>query len=160
MVPADIAAVSALSDRIHPDYPERPAVLAEKLHLFPAGCFALETAGGDVAGYCFSHPWSDMPPALDCLLGQLPAEPAVYFIHDLTIDGSQRGHNLPRAVVTAVRGVAAALGIARLTLVAVNNSGGFWRRLGFRPTPDTLLQAAARTKYGAAAIHMDMLIDE
>jgi len=35
----DIDAITQLAEVIHPAFPERPEVLAEKLALFPSGCF-------------------------------------------------------------------------------------------------------------------------
>ena len=84
--------------------PEREAVLAEKCALFPAGCFTLAT-DGHLAGYCFSHPWTDAPPRLDSFLGTLPAAPSRYFIHDVTLDDA-RGHGTPPTLVPVLAGVA------------------------------------------------------
>ena len=40
----DLPQVTDLSMRIHVNYPERAEVLAEKLRLYPAGCFVLSIA--------------------------------------------------------------------------------------------------------------------
>jgi len=45
MSACDLDAVVALAARIHVDHPERGEVLAEKLTLFPDGCFTLEGIG-------------------------------------------------------------------------------------------------------------------
>jgi GNAT superfamily N-acetyltransferase len=148
----DIAAVYELSRRVHADYPERPAVLAEKLKLFPAGCFVLEMAGR-VAGYCFSHPWHGAPPPLDELLGALPAAPSVYFIHDVTLDERERGRGHAAAIVPMLIGVARDCGALRLMLVAVNGAEKFWNRFGFAEVPD--MQATVRAKYGPRAVAME-----
>lgn len=154
MAAADLAAVHALSMRVHPDHPERAEVLAEKHALFPRGCFVLDGAGG-IAGYCFSHPWTQGgTPALDTLLGALPEPPTTYFIHDLTLDASVRGEGLGRAVVPLLFEAARERGLSHLTLVAVNNRGPFWQAAGFARVPDEAMQAAARAKYGAGAMMM------
>jgi GNAT superfamily N-acetyltransferase len=157
MTPADLAAVHALSMRVHPDYPERAAVLAEKQALFPAGCFVL--AGGaaaGVTGYCFSHPWTKgAVPALDTLIGALPERPATYFIHDLTIDASLRGSGLGRAVVPLLFNAARTAAMSRLTLVAVNDRWPFWQAAGFVRVTDPAMQEMVRGKYGPHAVLME-----
>ena len=156
MAAHDLAAVHALSMHVHPDHPERAEVLAEKLRLFPRGCFVLER-GARIAGYCFSHPWTaGAPPALDTLLGALPAAPATYFIHDLTLDAAARGQGLGRAVVPELIAAARSQSLTHVTLIAVNRRGPFWQAGGFTATNDAALQAQARTKYGAGAVHMEL----
>ena len=155
MTAADLAAVAALSSRVHPNFPERPEVLAEKFRLFPQGCFAL-SAGGTLAGYCFSHPWikDAPPPALDHLLGEMPPKADSYFIHDLTLDASIRRRNLAARLVPALMQAARDTKIAHMTLVAVNGTSPFWSRMGFARTEDEAIQAQAREKYDACAVHM------
>jgi ribosomal protein S18 acetylase RimI-like enzyme len=155
MSDGDLAAVHALSMRVHPNYPERADVLAEKFRLFPRGCFVLETNGG-IAGYCFSHPWSKgAVPALDGLLGALPVTPTTYYVHDLTLDEALRGQGQGRAIVPLLFKAAQSLGLAHLSLVAVNRRGPFWRAAGFSTTADESLQAMARSKYDSDAVHME-----
>jgi GNAT superfamily N-acetyltransferase len=155
MAPADLPAVHALSMRVHPDYPERAEVLAEKLALFPSGCFALAGAKG-IAGYCFTHPWTrGAVPALDTLIGALPERPDTYFIHDLTIDASLRGSGLGRAVVPLLFNAARTAAMSRLTLVAVNDRWPFWQAAGFVRVTDPAMQEMVRGKYGPHAVLME-----
>jgi len=151
----DLPAVHVLSAHVHPDYPERAEVLAEKFSLFPRGCFALES-GGRIVGYCFSHPWMrGRAVSLDTLLGALPEVATTYYIHDLTLDDSMRGKGHGRAIVPDLLAVAGSLGLAHASLIAVNRRGPFWQASGFAPTADADLQAAVRAKYGTAAVHME-----
>jgi GNAT superfamily N-acetyltransferase len=155
MAAADLAVVSALSTRVHPNYPERPEVLAEKFRLFPNGCFALADHGS-LRGYCFSHPWKrGAPPALDTLFGAVPGKADSYFIHDLTIEAPMRKRNLAAKLVPALVQAARDARLSHMALVAVNGSAPFWSRMGFRPTPDEAIQQAARAKYDAGAVHME-----
>jgi GNAT superfamily N-acetyltransferase len=158
MTAADLVAVAALSTRIHPNYPERPEVLAEKFRLFPRGCFTL-VDGGDIRGYCFSHPWkAGTPPSLDTLLGAMPGDADSYFIHDLTLDASMRKRNLAARLVPALVQAARDTKLMHMALVAVSGSSPFWSRMGFRRTEDEAVQAAARAKYDAGAIHMERIL--
>ena len=155
MTDADLSPVHDLSLRVHPNFPERGEVLAEKFRLFPAGCFVLET-NGSIAGYCFSHPWiKGAVPALDALLGALPTNPTSYYVHDLTLDAALRGRGQGRAGMPLLLKAAQSLGLSHLSLVAVNDRGPFWQAAGFSPTADGALQAAARAKYDAGAVHME-----
>ena len=151
----DLAAVHALSMRVHPNHPERIEVLAEKFRLFASGCFVLETSRG-IAGYCFSHPWSKgAVPALDGLIGALPVTPTTYYVHDLTLDQALRGQGQGRAIVPLLFAAAQSLGLTHLSLVAVNRRGPFWQAVGFARTADEALQAMARAKYDSQAVHME-----
>jgi hypothetical protein len=155
MTAADIPAISELSTRVHVDYPERQAVLEEKLALFQEGCFTLTGPDGAVCGYCFSHPWTDgAPPALDTFLKGLHKNPSSYFIHDLTLDPSMQRKNLAGKVVPMIVNIAKAIAIRRIALVAVSGSQPFWVRMGFGKTDDPALQAATRSQYGESAVHM------
>jgi ribosomal protein S18 acetylase RimI-like enzyme len=154
----DLPAVHDLSMRVHPNYPERAEVLAEKFRLFPPGCFVLETNDG-IAGYCFSHPWTKgTVPALDGLLGALPGTPTTYYVHDLTLDEALRGLGQGRAVVPLLFKAAQSLGLSHLSLVAVNRREPFWQAAGFSPTADAALQAMARAKYDSGSVHMERVL--
>jgi len=156
MTQGDLSAVYDLSTRIHPNFPERAEVLAEKFRLFPRGCSVLDASGVPIHGYCFSHPWhAGSPPALDAMLHALPDRPDVYFIHDLTVDASLRRRNLASVLVMQLIEIAEGIPVGLMTLVAVGGSEPFWTRTGFREAADEALQAAARAKYGAGAIAME-----
>ncbi|WP_349371923.1 GNAT family N-acetyltransferase [Salinarimonas sp.] len=128
---ADLPALEALATATYPDYPERPAVLAERLALAPDWCFALEPAGS-FAGYCLAHPWTETgPPALDTLLGRLPDAPSTLHLHDLVIAPEARGSGLSTVLVDTL--AAKARGRFRaVTLVAITGKAAFWTRRGFR----------------------------
>jgi GNAT superfamily N-acetyltransferase len=158
MTAGDLTEVADLANRIHPKFPERPDVLAEKFNLFPAGCFTLADATA-IHGYCFSHPWTKAaPPSLDTLLDALPKQPDSYFIHDLTLDDTVRRRNLAARLIPELVRAARSEKLSHLTLVAVNGSAPFWSRMGFRRTADEAVQKSARAKYDAGAVHMEQRI--
>lgn len=160
MRPDDIPAVYALSRRVHTDYPEREAVLAEKLMLFPAGCFVLSSSadegdGGRIVGYAFSHPWvKDAVPSLDTFLDALPDRPTTYFIHDVTLHDRVRGQGHAAAIVPVLVDVASTHGLTHMMLVAVNGAEVFWERFGFGESRNATLGRAVRKKYGPRATLM------
>jgi GNAT superfamily N-acetyltransferase len=146
MQSADLPAVGALAERIHPAYPEDAAVFAERLRLYPDGCHVL-ARNGALAAYVVSHPWRGGPPALNSLLGELPPSPSTFYIHDLALAPKARGHGAASAIVTRLAAQARSAGLARMSLVAVNGSTDFWRRQGFEARHDPAL-AGKLASYG------------
>ena len=95
----DVDAAAAISDRVHGAYTEKPDIYAERLRLYPAGCFLLER-DGEALGYLVTHPWAgDRPPALDQLIGVLPDTPDRYYLHDLALLPEARGTGAAAAAV-------------------------------------------------------------
>lgn len=150
---ADLDAVVALADRVHVEHPEAPAVFAERLRLFPAGCFVLARMSA-VLGYAIAHPGRiGVPPALNTLLGALPTSADCLYLHDIALapEAARRGHGhalLPHLVALATQH-----GLATLALIAVSGSAPFWHKLGFRPTEQSTL-ASRLASYGAGALYM------
>jgi GNAT superfamily N-acetyltransferase len=132
MTPGDLAAVARIAERVHPNYPERPEVFAERLALFPAGCLLLVNARGEPCGYAITHPGTlGAPPALDSLLGALPPAADCLYLHDIALLPAARGARAPAAALEMLRALARSLGLERLALVAVNGSAEYWRGHGF-----------------------------
>lgn len=154
MTAADLPAVMAIAAAVHPAYPEDHAVFAERLRLFPEGCLLLDGPEG-LLGYLVSHPWDcAAPPALDSLLGVLPARPGCFYIHDLALLPAARGSGAGSAAVTAVADLALRSGLPCLALVAVAGSSGFWQRHGFRERNVPAL-AAKLASYDDAALYLE-----
>lgn len=138
----DIGSVAAISDAAHgAAYTEAPAIYAERLALYPAGCHVFER-GGAVEGYLISHPWHrDRPPALDRPLGMIPADADGYCLHDLALLPATRGAGAGKAALAIALRQARAAGFGDVTLMAVNGADGFWAAQGFthvdadRPSP-------------------------
>ena len=142
MAAADLDAVEAIAAAVHPAYPERREIPAERLRLHPAGCLVLAGDGG-IAGYVVSHPWRALdPPKLDTLLGALPASPATHYLHDLALLPAARGKGAASTVVERLVRVGREAGLPTLSLVAVNRSAPFWERHGFVAVRDPALEAA------------------
>lgn len=146
----DLPDVERISAIVHPGYPEREAVPAERLRLFPAGCLIAPPSGAAI-GYAIAHPGIiGQPPALDTLLGVLPDGADCLYIHDVALLPDARGLRLGAAVTAILAVVAKSYGFERLALTAVNNSSDFWSRQGFRATP----MEKSMTSYGDDAIYM------
>ncbi|WP_297111558.1 GNAT family N-acetyltransferase [uncultured Devosia sp.] len=127
----DFKAVFDIANKVHPGFFEAEAVLAEKFTLYRNGCYLLEVSEKP-AGYVLSHPWKrGSLPALDTLLGQLPADADSYYIHDLALLPLTRGVGAAGQIVAALTKHAQAMGFATMSLVAVNGSVAFWEKQGF-----------------------------
>jgi len=150
---SDLPAISAIAARIHPDLPESPEVLAEKMRLYPDGCRVL-MACDEIAGYGLSHPWKQhrIPP-LDGLLERLPGDADCLYVHDVAVLPDFRG-GVARAYIADIAPLARASGIATLALVSVYATRPLWQRLGFRPVAADAALRAKLASYGEGATYM------
>lgn len=150
---ADLPQVYSIAAQVHPAYPEQPQVFAERLRLYPEGCWVWQQAG-QLAGYLISHPWHKMqPPALDSLLHALPRMDTVtsqkavtsikagtenastYYLHDIALLPQARGQQATPRILPTLAQLAHAHGLDNISLVAVNQSLSFWQAQGFKPVP-------------------------
>ncbi|MCO6416449.1 GNAT family N-acetyltransferase [Siccirubricoccus sp. KC 17139] len=147
MQAADLPAVCALADALHPEHPEPPEVFAERLELAPEGCRVLAGEGA-LVGYAIGHGWSGTaPPPLGARLGALPARPGAFHLHDVALLPAARGGGHATAVLAAL-----SAGWLLVTLVAVADAVPYWLRQGFRDRP--CADPAALASYGEGARFM------
>jgi len=145
MLPADIATVDRIGAVVHSDLPERAVVFAERLALFPPGCMMTD------GGYAIAHPTKlGEPPALDTLLGALPAGADTLHVHDVALLPAMQGRGLGGSALKAITGVAGRHGFVWLSLVAVHGTPPYWARFGFQEAP----ASTALASYGAEARYM------
>lgn len=95
-------------------------------------------------------------PALDAPVVNLPVVPRLLYLHDLAVAPAGRALGLGRRLVAQIETRARALGLARLGLVAVQDSVPYWRRQGFAE-PAALAPALAEklASFGAEARWME-----
>ncbi len=154
---ADLDAVTTLGNRIHAGLQESPAVFAERQALFPAGAWLAEQ-GSTIVAYALFHPWrAGRPPKLDTLLGVIPAAADVLYLHDVAVDPPARALGLARGMVERLPGIARALALPALELVAVPGTDRFWAGHGFIRVDDPAL-AATLAKYGDGAALMRRMV--
>ena len=150
---ADLPDVMAIAAQVHPDYPEDEAVFAERCRLSPEGCLCL-AADAALTGYVVSHPWHPgQIPALNTLLGAIPAEAPSWYIHDLALLPQARGSGAAGKIIAHLADLAVRAGCSSVALVAVNDSVGFWEHHGFRAVHDAAL-ARKLASYDDAARYM------
>jgi hypothetical protein len=152
-MPTDVGTLLTIAARLHPTLPERPAVFAEKVRLFPEGC-RKRVANGRMVGYALAHPWrSDDPPPLDGFLHRLPDDADCLFIHDIALLAQARGVHAPAEYFDHVFAVATGLRLPRAALIAAYGTARLWRRFGFTPWETPSLRQKLAT-YGADVIYM------
>lgn len=150
---SDLVDIQRIADQIHPDLQERPEIFAERLKLFPEGCFAL-VQNEQVVGYGLAHPWflNSIPP-LNQLLGRLPQSPECLLIHDVAALPQARGHGAARNLIELTAKLARTRGIPCLALVSVYNTRPLWTGLGFAVVADSALTDKLES-YGNTARYM------
>lgn len=154
MQDSDIRAVTAISDIVHGRFTERPEIFAERLALYPAGCFLLDRDGA-AEGYLISHPWHRRSPVpLDELVGAMPEDAASYYLHDLALLPDARGCGAGRRGVEMVLAQAADAGLGEVSLVAVNGADAFWSAQGFSRVEDEAI-ARKLESYGEGTFFME-----
>jgi len=158
MEQADIPAVTAVSDAVHGRFSERADIYAERLALYPSGCFVLEREGA-LAGYCISHPWRRFTPVpLDRPIGALPERPDSYYLHDIALLPVARGMGASARALDFLLAEAGRAGVEEMSLVAVNGADRFWRRCGFEPVEDAGV-ARKLASYGPGTFYMRRPLD-
>lgn len=158
MQPDDLPAVAAISDAVHGRYTEPLAVYAERLALFPSGCFVFANAE-HIAGYLFTHPWRhEAPPPLGALIGALPSNADCLYLHDLALLPEARGTGAGAQAAQRAIAVAATEGFREIVLVAVAGADRFWAGQGFAPVADANLAAELCASYGPEVVYMRRLV--
>ena len=149
----DLDSINAIADATHVDLPERPEVFAEKLRLFPQGCFVL-AENGTAVGYAVSHPWyvNKIPP-LDAFLSDLPPSPDCLFIHDVAVAPNSRRQGAAGKLIETLSDLARRQGISALALVSVYDTHPLWARHGFQICSSPELSEKLKS-YGTTAKYM------
>jgi GNAT superfamily N-acetyltransferase len=155
LLPSDIPSLTHIASIIHPSLPERPAVFAERIDLFPAGCFALvHNTTHRLCGYAISHPIRHrQPPALDSLLGEIAKDAEMYYIHDIAILPDFKGQGYARVCVDKIGEVAR--GYEMTGLVSVYGTRGFWGRFGFAEIVGDEGMRVKMVEYGEDAVWLE-----
>lgn len=150
---ADLDSILRIGAQIHLGLPETRDIIAEKLRLFPEGCFVL-VQGETTVGYALSHPWLlNHVPKLNKPLLRLPRNADCLLIHDVAVLQEGRGRDAAKTLVRLVTTLARDLNVSNLALVSVYGSYHLWKRLGFEFVGDGALTDELKT-YGDSARYM------
>jgi GNAT superfamily N-acetyltransferase len=150
-----IPSLTLISARIHPTLPERPAIFAERIALFPSGCFALvNTSTNELCGYAISHPIRyRQPPALDSFLGEIPDDADMYYIHDVAILPEFQGQGYAKTCVEMIAEAARRFDVTGL--VSMYGTAGFWGRFGFKGGIGDEKLREKMVEYGEGAVWLE-----
>ncbi|MDT0577064.1 GNAT family N-acetyltransferase [Croceicoccus sp. F390] len=148
-------AIANMSAQVHQGYPEGQESFANRLSLWPQGCFLYHSGHGeDLLGYMICHPWMlDQCVPLDHVIDRLPADPTCLYLHDLALLPATRGSGAGRAGVQLANSLAQAAGLPVIGLVALPDAIGFWRHAGFQDS-----SARPHSSYGTGAIVMQRAV--
>ncbi len=137
----DLKEVERVANAVHPGYFESVDVLAERHALYHDGAYVLEI-GERISGYVLSHPWRfGDAPALNSLVGSLPANADTYYIHDIALLPVARKVGAASQIIDGLIKHAQARNFPNISLIAVNHSTPFWAKFGFTVEQvDTLRQ--------------------
>lgn len=155
MVEADIPDVLAIQAVCYTALtPESRESLHAKLSASQSTCLVASLCG-EAVGYLISLPWAIAdPPALNAETCRLPPFPDCLYLHDLAVAPVARRSGAGRTLVEAFLGRLADLGLARASLVAVQNSVPYWQRYGFRPVVPSAPLRAKLSTYGTDVAYM------
>ena len=158
MTPGDLDRVAEIALIGFPDHFEDRACFANRLALWPRGCFVLDDGVG-VIGYLISYPWMRaLAPKLNAPIEAVPAAADVLYLHDLALHPEARGRGATGEIVERLATRAAADGWPAVALVAVNDASGFWCRHGFEVV-EGAATASAQSSYGDDARYMERRLD-
>jgi GNAT superfamily N-acetyltransferase len=154
METGDLDGVVRVARVAFPDHFEDRACFAERLELYPKGCFTLAEPEGDVLGYLIAYPWTARgAPPLNTLIHALPADAALLYLHDLALHPDARGRGLTHEIVERLALQALDDGWIAIALVAVNRTTAFWKKIGFVMAKDAEM-AERLGSYGDEARYM------
>lgn len=155
MQQADLPAVIRLQDRCYSDQLfESADVVAQRLMLYPQSCW-VASYHDKVWGYLFSYPsrLGQVNP-LGAGFGQYEQADCLY-LHDMAVSPDARGQGVALALLQKAREYAAELELAKLALVAVQNSASYWQQHGFVRAAELSDNARlALASYGDSAIYL------
>jgi ribosomal protein S18 acetylase RimI-like enzyme len=135
--------------------PETKDVLLRKISKSPDTCW-LACVNNTTIGYLICHPWNkNLLPTLNSEDFDLPENPDLFYVHDLSVSKNGRGLGVGNALVKVALEYAKALKFEEAALVAVQNSMSFWKKFGFLEKKAANHQMQLKLQeYGSNATYM------
>lgn len=152
---SDLPAVLDLQDICFPTIePESERCLAAKLQASPRTCF-VAMQGDELMGYIITHPWtSRLPPELDAPHCNPPADSDSLYLHDLSVHPKARGTGTGQMLLDAFYYVLDHSDYTVSTLVAIQDSTGYWEHQGYEIVPFSNAVDNKLVTYGVDANYM------
>lgn len=148
----------ALQALVYPAFlvePER--AFASRLDVAAPYCLAA-MQGDRLVAYLLAHGWPHAaPPPVGAILDPATRGDTL-FLHDLAVSPAARGTGRGRALVERAFALAAADGVLRAELIAIEGAAPFWAGLGFAPAAPSPALAAKVAAYGPNAQWMERML--
>ncbi len=112
--------------------PESAPVLKSKWLASPATCSVYTDNKNEILGYLLSHPWENETPPKLYQKTAINNKSCNLFLHDLAVSRSARGKGIAHYLVEHLIKEAKRLNFKKIVLVAVQGSGDFWAKYGFK----------------------------
>jgi GNAT superfamily N-acetyltransferase len=153
----DLAAVLDIQSCCHDETKlESNDSFLAKLEASPATCF-IALIGETPVGYLVAVPAEGgNPPPLNSPTYSMPPTANALYLHDLAVHSAAQGAGVAVALIEAYFGAVRRSNLPFACLTAVNDSGAFWARYGFRPA--SLTGPGSMDTYGTGAQHMSMRV--
>lgn len=146
----DLDEVVRVARASFPDHFEGRSCFAERLVLYPRGCFTL-VVDRIIEGYLIAYPWiAGSAPPLNSQIHRLPTHPDLIYLHDLALQPGMRGFGYTPAIVDRLVAQARSDGWQQIALVAVNQATAFWQKMGF----EVIAKPPGLTSYGNTGAYM------
>jgi len=129
-----------------------------KLNASPTTCFIGCVAEVPVAYLVAVPSEAGNPPPWNCTTFSVPRVANALYLHDLAVRPEARGSGAASALVEAYFHGLRESKVQFACLVAVNESGPYWERYGFRSAALTQAGSARMATYGEGAQYMSMRV--
>ena len=139
--------------------PESSQSMQAKLQTAGQTCLVAERVESvGLLAYFLAMPWMFAnPPELDQPDCCLPEEPDCLYLHDLAVSPAARGTGAGRALVQAMLSRFEESGLARASLISIQNSAAFWASHGFVPVQNLTVSLRQKLSgYGPGAVYMHL----
>ncbi len=152
MLGSDVPAMLGVQAQCYePDMNESAEVLLARFQSCPDTAWVALDAQGQVAAYLVAYrSCLGKPTPLGHAFEHAPAADVLY-LHDLAMGEALRGQGVAQRLVAHARAQAGVMGLRGLALVSVNDTVGFWQRMGFAVAqPATMFEPMLNTYPGHA----------
>lgn len=150
MKPSDLDGVVRVAHASFPDHFEDRSCFAERLMLYPRGCFSL-VMDRAIVGYLMAYPWiAGSVAPLNSLILRLPTHPDLIYLHDLALQPCVRGFGYAPAIMERLVAQARSDRWQQIALVAVNHATAFWLKMSF----EVIAKPPCLTSYGDTGAYM------
>lgn len=155
MLSSDVPAMLGVQAQCYEPAMNEPAqVLLARFRACPDTAWVALDAHGQVAAYLVAYrSCLGKPTPLGHAFEHAP-DADVLYLHDLAMGATLRGQGVAQRMALHARVQARAMGLRGLALVSVNDTVGFWQRMGFAVAPPDAISESTLNTYPGHARYM------